>query len=117
MGPLPRTMTGKRYIMLAIDWLTKQPEAQAIESADAQTIAQFIHERIICQHGPPQQITSDRGTEFCNDLITELNRTYQIQHIRTTAYHPQGNGLTERMNQTVKNTLSKLIDLYNNQDF
>ena len=44
MGPLPRTMTGKRYIVLAIDWLIKWPEAQAIESADAQTIAQFIHE-------------------------------------------------------------------------
>ena len=116
MGPLPRTMTGKRYIVLAIDWLTKWPEAQAIETADAQTIAVFIHERIICQHGPPQQITSDRGTEFCNDLITELNRTYRVQHIRTTAYHPQGNGLTERMNQTVKNTMSKLIDSYDNWD-
>ena len=43
MGPLPRTISGKRYIVLAIDWLTKWPEAQAIESADAQTIAQFIH--------------------------------------------------------------------------
>ena len=116
MGPLPRTMTGKRYIVVAIDWLTKWPEAQAIESADAQTIAVFIHEHIICQHGPPQQITSDRGTEFCNDLITELNRTYRMQHIKTTAYHPQGNGLTERMNQTIKNTLSKLIDTYDNWD-
>ena len=44
MGPLPRTMTRKRYIVLVIDWLMKWPEAQAIESADAQTIAQFIHE-------------------------------------------------------------------------
>ena len=44
MGPLSRTVTGKRYIMLTIDWLTKWPEAQAIESADAQTIVQFIHE-------------------------------------------------------------------------
>ena len=114
MGPLPRTMTGKRYIVIAIDWLTKWPEAQAIESADAQTIAQFIHEQIIYQHGPPHQITSDHRTEFCNDLITELNRTYQMQYIRTTAYHPQGNKLTERMNQTVKNTLSKVIDSYDN---
>ena len=40
-----------------------------------------------------------------------------MQHIRTTAYHPQGNGLTERMNQTVKNTLSKVIDSYDNWDF
>ena len=44
MGPLPRTMTRKRYIVLAIDWLTKWLEAQAIETADAQTIAVFVHE-------------------------------------------------------------------------
>ena len=50
IGPLPWTMTGKRYIVLAIDWLTKWLEAQAIESADAQTIAQFIHEQIIYQY-------------------------------------------------------------------
>jgi len=116
VGPLPITENKNKYIVVAIDYLTKWPEAQAIETADAQTIAVFIHERIICQHGPPQQITSDRGTEFCNDLITELNRTYRVQHIRTTAYHPQGNGLTERMNQTVKNTMSKLIDSYDNWD-
>ena len=45
MGPLPRTLTGKRYIILAIDWFTKWPEAKAIESADAQTIAAFYTRR------------------------------------------------------------------------
>jgi hypothetical protein len=117
IGPLPRTLTGKRYIVVAVNWLTKWPEAQALETADAQTISAFIHQDLICQHGPPRQLTSDRGTEFCNQLITELNRTYRIQHIRTTAYHPQGNGLTERMNQTIKNTISKLCDKYSNWDF
>ena len=116
MGPLPRTLTGKRYIVVAIDWLTKWPEAKSLELADAQTIAAFLHEQVICQHGLLQQLTSDRGTEFCNDLITELSQTYRIHHIRTTAYHPQGNGLTERMNQTIKNTLSKMCDTYDNWD-
>ena len=59
MGPLPRTMTGKRYIVVAIDWLTKWPEAQSLETADAQTIAVFLHEQVICRHGVPQQITTD----------------------------------------------------------
>jgi len=116
VGPLPRTLMGKRYVVVAIDWFTKWPEAQAIEVADAQTITQFIHERLICQHGVPRQLTSDRGTEFCNELIEQLNRTFEIQHIRTTAYHPQGNGLTERMNQTIKNTLSKLAGTITNWD-
>src|SRR4051812_33362592 len=37
-----------------------------------------------------------------------MTRTYRVKHIKTTAYHPQDNGLTERINQTVKNTLAKL---------
>ena len=97
-GPLPITITGKRYIVVAVDFFTKYVEARALESVDAQTIAQFIHEDIICRHGIPNQITSDRGTEFVNELITTLTKVYHIKHIRATAYHPQGNGQIERMN-------------------
>jgi Integrase zinc binding domain/Integrase core domain len=110
IGPLPRTIRGNRYIVVAIDYLTKWPEARAIQLADALTIAPFIYEDIICRHGIPNQLTSDRGTEFVNELISKLCRAYQIQHITTTAYHPQANGLVERMNQTIKNILSKLTE-------
>jgi hypothetical protein len=116
MGPLPRTLTGKRYIVLAIDFFTKWIEAEAIEEADAQTVVKFIHSKIVCQHGVPEQITSDRGTEFLNELVQEFERTYRIKHIKTTAYHPQGNGLTERANQTVKNTIAKITKTYDAWD-
>ena len=55
------------------------------------------------------EITSDRGTEFVNELVRTLCQQYKIRHIITTVYHPQGNGLTERVNQTVKNTLAKAV--------
>src|SRR5438552_18340761 len=116
MGPLPRTLTGKRYIILAVDFFTKWIEEIAVEDADAQTITKFIYFDIICRHGVPKQITSDRGTEFLNELVEEMERTYHIKHIRTTAYHPQGNGLTERNNQTVKNILSKISKKYDKWD-
>jgi hypothetical protein len=45
-----------------------------------------------------------------------MERTYHIKHIKTTAYHPQGNGLVERNNQTVKNILSKLSKKYDTWD-
>src|SRR3954454_7204263 len=108
MGPLPRTLTGKRYIILAVDFFMKWAEGIAVEDADAQTITKFIHSDIICRHGVPKEITSDRGTEFLNELVEQMECTYHIKHIKTTAYHPQGNGLVERNNQTVKNILSKL---------
>ena len=95
MGPLLRTLTGKQYIILAVDFFTKWIEGIAVEDADAQTITKFIYSDIICRHGVPKQITSDRGTEFLNELVEEMERTYHIKHIRTTAYHPQGNELTK----------------------
>ena len=50
MGPLPRTLTGKRYIILAVDFFTKWIEGIAVEDADAQTITKFIYSDIICRH-------------------------------------------------------------------
>src|SRR4051812_798020 len=117
MGPLPRTLTGKRYIILAVDFFTKYIEVTAVEDADAQTVTKFIHSDIICRHGVPKEITSDRGTEFLNDLVVEMERTYHIKHIKTTAYHPQGNGQTERSNQTIKNILSKVCKQYDSWDY
>ena len=93
---------------MAIDHFTKWVEAQALETADAQSILTFIYEEVICQHGVPQRITSDRGSEFVNELIKALTRVYKIHHIKTTAYHPQGNGQTEHVNSTLKDMLSKI---------
>ena len=94
---------------MAVDYLTKYPEARALQLADSLSIVPFIYEDIICRHGIPLELTSDRGTEFVNELIRTLCTQYKIRHITTTAYHPQGNGLTERTNQTVKNTIAKAV--------
>src|SRR3954468_23210328 len=116
MGPLNTTPNGKRYIVLAIDHFTKYIEARALEDADAQSIAVFIHDDIICRHGVPKILTSDRGTEFVNELIQALTKTYRIHHITTTAYHPEGNGQTERANRTIKDILAKITPKSGNWD-
>lgn len=108
IGPLPRALTGKRYVVVAVDLFTKWVEARALTDADAQSIASFVHEEIICRHGIPRMLTSDQGTEFINELVSLLTRRFGIKHIRTTPYHPQANGQTERTNQTLKNLLAKL---------
>jgi len=107
MGPLPMTMSGKRYIVIAVDHFTKWVEIRALESNDAQSIASFFYEDVICRHGVPEILTTDQGTEFINELLTILTNTYQIRHIKTTAYHPQGNGQVERTNKTIKDILAK----------
>ena len=57
--------------------------------------------------GLPNVITTDQGREFRNSLNEELTNTFGIEHRLTTAYHPQANGLDERYNQTLSNTISK----------
>ena len=117
IGPLPITQNGNRYVVLAVDFFMKYVEARPLTQANAQAIAEFIHEDIICQHGVPREMTSDRGTEFVNQLLTELEKKYKIKHIKTTAYHPQGNGQTERMNKTFKTMIAKTLDKYDHWDY
>ena len=57
--------------------------------------------------GLPFVVTTDQGSEFRNHLNEELMNVFGIQHRLTTPYHPQANGLDERLNQTVVNTLAK----------
>src|SRR5438034_5843859 len=72
VGPLPITENGNRYIIVAMDYFTKWPEARAVENMKANTIAKFIFEEIICRHGVPQIMLSDRGTSFVNKVIDKL---------------------------------------------
>ena len=63
-GPLRETERGKRYIIVAMDYLTKWPEAQATKDAKTTTVAEFIYQKIICQHECSEIILSDRRTAF-----------------------------------------------------
>jgi transposase InsO family protein len=108
IGPLPVTKRGKRYILTIIDHFTKWTEAFALEIADALSIYGTIYDEWICRYGKPAKIISDRGTEFINKLSAIFGEKLGIQQIRTSAYHPQANGLTERTNQTIKRSLAKV---------
>ena len=108
VGPLPRTRRGKKYIIVAMDYLTKWPEARAVSEATADATAQFLYEQIICQHGCPQIILSDRGTHFNNNTIKALMEKFQVNHLLSTPYHPQTNGLVERFNRTLCESLARL---------
>ena len=116
-GPLPVTQKGNRYIIVAMDYFTKWPEARAIPNAKAETVAKFLFEEIISRHGVPKEILSDRGTSFNNALINEICDKYQTKHRLTSAYRPQTNGMVERFNRTIGESLAKLvIDKDNNKE-
>ena len=112
VDPLPITINGNRYIVVAVDYLTKWAEARAIEDASAQSIIPFLYEDIVMRHGFPRELLSDRDTTFVNEIIKELLEKYQIKHRLSAPYHPQTNGLVERLNRTLCISLSKFVQLY-----
>src|SRR4051812_42873164 len=110
VGPLPLTEKKNRYIIVATDYLTKWPEAEAVSEATGKRVAEFIYQTIICRHGCPKQLLSDRGTHFRNELVDNLLKKFEIQHLLSTPYHPQTNGLVERFNRTLCESLAKITE-------
>jgi hypothetical protein len=108
-GPLPITSKNNRYLIVAMDYLTKWPEAIAVPDCKAETIARFLYEEIITRHGTPNEILSDRGTSFLNKVVKELCDKFQIKHRLTSSYRPQTNGMVERFNRTIGECISKLL--------
>jgi hypothetical protein len=110
VGPLPKTEKNNRYIIVAMDYFTKWPEAKAVPVATAEETINFLYEEIICRHGCPQRILSDRGTHFNNKLVMGLMNKFRMKHLLSTPYHPQTNGLVERFNRTLCESLAKLVE-------
>jgi transposase InsO family protein len=108
-GPLPRSTHGNEYLVVCCDSFSKWVEAAAIPNKQAKTIAKFFLERIIAQHGCPVVLQTDQGTEFQGDLQTLL-KEFHIEHVVSSAYRPTSNGLVERMNQTLQQSLLKMVN-------
>ena len=69
---LPLTTKGNRYVVVFMDYITKWPEAFAIPDQTAETIAKVLVEKVICRHGIPEELLSDRGANFLSSLIQEI---------------------------------------------
>lgn len=95
---------GFHYIILARCDLSGWVEGRAIRKKKASVVAKFLFEEIICRGTMPGQITCDGGTEFMKEVNTLLER-YRIPKIKTTAYHPEGNGMLERGNRPIKEAI------------
>jgi transposase InsO family protein len=68
-------------------------------------LAELYMSRIVCLHGVPKKIVSDRGTQFTSKFWERLHETMDSQLHFSSAYHPQTDGHTERVNQILKDML------------
>ena len=109
MGPLPETEDGNKYILVVGDYFTKWTEAYAIPNQEAVTVANVLIKEFICRYGVPLQIHSDQGRNFESMLFKEICRILNIEKTRTTALHPQSDGMIERFNRTLESMLAMFV--------
>ena len=82
---------------------------KAIPNKTADSVAQALWE-IFCEHGCPNILYSDSGSEFRNEVMKEMTKNFQISHVRVAVYHPSSNGLTERKNASILTALKCFMD-------
>ena len=114
VGPLNPPCEGKNTLLTVMDRWTGWPEAYPItmkgDAASASNCAKILVNQWISRFGVPGVITSDRGPQFVSKLWAEVSKLMGIRHDATTAYHPQHNGLVERMHRDLKNALRTRLD-------
>nr|GFB95109.1 reverse transcriptase domain-containing protein [Tanacetum cinerariifolium] len=107
MGPFPSSK-GNKYILVAVDYLSKWVEAKALPTNDARVVVKFL-KSLFSRFRTPKEIISDRGTHFCNDQFARVMSKYGVTHRLSTAYHPQTSGQVEVTNRGLKRILERTV--------
>jgi len=115
---MPNSIPDKAWSHISADFITKLPLAQGydsilvvvdhftkmahfvptMEKTIAEGLARLFRDNVWRLHGLPESIISDRGPQFAAGLMRELNGLLGISTKLSTAFHPQTDGQTERMN-------------------
>nr|GEX80329.1 reverse transcriptase domain-containing protein [Tanacetum cinerariifolium] len=107
MGPFPSSR-GNKYILVAVDYLSKWVKVKALPTNDARVVCKFL-KSLFARFGTPRAIISDRGTHFFSDQFAKVMLKYGVTHRLATAYHPQTSGQVEVSNRGLKRILERTI--------
>jgi len=127
---MPNAIPEKPWSHISADFIIKLPLAQGYdailvvcdrfskiahfiattEKTSAEGLAKLFWDQVWRLHGLPESIISDRGVQFAAGMMKELNNLLGIQTKLSTAYHPQTDGQTERVNQELEQYLRVFID-------
>ena len=110
VGPLPESEMGNRFILVVIDFFTRWVEAFATKNQEARTTAELLVTEVFSRFSVPYIIHTDQGVQFESALFKEICDLFDVTRTRNSPYHPQCNGMTERVNQTIIQMLATSVD-------
>ena len=95
--------SGFDTILIIVDPLTKQSIfVPAVDTITAPMLAHLFVLHVFSKHGVPLHVSSDRGSEFVSSFFRTLGKALDMKLHFTSGYHPEGDGQTEQMNQTLE---------------
>ena len=100
---------GFKHLIVLIDYFSKWSEVKPVKDKSAPTVAAFLYE-VMCRHGCFKIQINDQGKEFVNEVSNKLLEMTGTEQRVTSAHHPQSNGLCERQNRTIKDSLVKILE-------
>ena len=115
--PISTNWKGESYdsILVNVDWLTKMVHYEPVKVIiDAPGLAEVIINVVVCHHGLPDSIVSDRKSVFTSKFWSSLCYFLGIKQKLSTAFHPQTDGQTERQNSTMEAYLRAFINYEQN---
>lgn len=104
-GPTP-TERGNRYVLVMVEHYSKWVECVPLPGKEAEHTARAFLANVVSRFGAPAEVLTDQGGEFLG-AFSDLCTKYFIDHRTTSRQHPEGNGLAERMVQSIKKGLRK----------
>ena len=106
---VPQSSQNHRYLLVIQDYFTKWPEAIPIADQMAQRITTELV-KLFSVLGIPEILHSDQGRNFESTILQQTLEVFGVKKSRTTAYHPQGDGMVERLNRSLLQLLHTYVD-------
>ena len=105
---VPLSTNGNRYLLVVQDYFTKWAEAFPIPDQMARLITDILI-NLCARMRLPKIIHSDQGSSFESTILHQTLQAFGITKSHTMAYHPQGDGMVERLNRSILQMLRTYV--------
>ena len=110
VGPFPKSIEKKKYLLVGTDYFTKQVEAEPLANIRDVDVKRFIWKNIVTRFGVPHTLISNNGLQFDSKAFKKYCSDLGITNRYSTLAYPQGNGQAEVVNKVIVSGLKKKLD-------